>query len=327
MNTSVCTILGQRLTAPASILHLSRFSPSLFLCPLLCGCCLLWSGFTTAAETTRLRISADIAPIHSLVSLVVGDRMSVELIVPSNQSPHDFALKPSQVRSINQSDLIVFVSEGFTPSLSRYLKTLNRGSALLNLADTLTSETQDEQTEDEHAADSHDHHPNDEHTWLDPRNAIVWLAHIADVVATLDESNRAEYQQNSTKAIAEIRATHLNLIDKLANVSDVPYIVYHDAYQHFAHSFNLADPLAIALSDARAPGAAKIKQIRTAAVTSKCVFAEVQHDDAMVDTVSSGLSVKRGTLDPLGSEISIGPGLYSALMQNLAQSFIDCLSE
>lgn len=294
------------------------FQPHLLLC-----CCLLLLGHNSiAAEPNVLRISTDIAPTHSLVSLVVGELVPVELIVPSNQSPHDFTLKPSQIRSINQSNLIVIVSEGFSPSLSRHLKTIKPDTVVLNLADTRSASAHQENAEH---TDSHLLH--DEHTWLNPNNAIVWLEHIAEAVATLDESNRTKYQRNADNAIADIRQMYQALNDQLAGVRTVPYIVYHDAYQHFAEAFSLANPLAIALSDARAPGAAKLKQIRTAGLHSKCVFAEVQHDDAIVDTVSTGLGLKRGILDPLGSSIAIGPNLYSVLIQGLAQSFYDCLSD
>jgi len=127
--------------------------------------------------------------------------------------------------------------------------------------------------------------------------------------------------------IAELNRLQVTIRDNLTSVRTVPYIVYHDAYQHFAKAFDLARPIPIALSDARAPGAAKLKQIRSLGTRTKCVFAEVQHDDAIVKTVSDGLSLKRGILDPIGSELPAGPSLYAEMLNNLAASFLDCLSD
>lgn len=297
-----------------------------------CALIFILLGYNTSAQAAELRISTDIAPIHSLVSLVVGKLMPVELIVPPNQSPHDFTLKPSQIRTINQSDLIVIVSAGFSPSLSRHLNVLNSNTVLLNLADTHSKDVPTHnETEQNHAThdDAHtdSHRLEDEHTWLNPSTVVVWVEHIVQSIAKLDEPNRATYRQNADKAIADIKQMHESISIRLQPVRTAPYIVYHDAYQHFANAFNLSDPVPIALSDARAPGAAKLKQIRNVAQHSRCVFAEVQHDDAIVDTVSSGLPVKRGILDPLGSTIPIGPKLYSELMHELAISFLECLSE
>lgn len=294
-------------------------APNTRILPLLCFSFLLTWCNSVAAESKNLRISADIAPIHSLVSLVVSDQSTVNLIVPPNLSPHDFALKPSQLRSLNQSELIVIVSEDFSPSLSRHIKTLLAGNVILNLSNTLTNDD----TQDKEDTDHHD----DEHTWLNPQNAITWLDHIAQAVATIDEPNRAEYELNAAAAIATLTQLHQVLKDQLASVSTARYIVHHDAYQHFAHAFGLAKPQAIALSDARAPSAAKLKQIREVGINSQCIFSEVQHDDAIVDTVSAGLGMKRGILDPLGSDIPIGPKLYETLMQTLAKRFSECLAQ
>lgn len=294
--------------------------------PLLCLSFLLAWCNSVAAESKNLRVSADIAPIHSLVSLVIGDQSTVNLIVPPNLSPHDFALKPSQLRTLNQAELIVIVSEDFSPSLSRHLKTLSPDNLILNLSKTLTDDDDDSHDkEDTHDDDTHLH--DDEHTWLNPQNAIIWLDHIAQAMATIDEPNRAEYELNAVAAIATLTQMHKVLKDKLAGVRTVPYIVHHDAYQHFAQAFGLANPQAIALSDARAPSAAKLKQIRKAGENSDCIFSEVQHDDAIVDTVSAGLGMKRGILDPLGSDIPIGPNLYETLMRTLAKRFSECLAE
>jgi len=59
------------------------------------------------ADTDKFSIVTDIAPVHSLVSMVVDQQADVKLLVPPNQSPHSFSLKPSQIRIINEANLIV----------------------------------------------------------------------------------------------------------------------------------------------------------------------------------------------------------------------------
>ena len=301
---------------------------------LILSCFALWL-WSANAHSNNLNISADIAPIHSLVSLVAGDQQTIDLIIPTHLSPHHFALKPSQVRALSQAHLVVIVSDSFSPSLSRHLHVLNANQVVLDLSSVL-------RTGKAHNANGHEqidthsttdekppldgHLSHDEHTWLNPLNAIEWLEYIAEALATLDEPNRSQYQANAMAAIADLSQMHQSLTDQLSRVSSAQYIVYHDAYRHFAHAFNLADPQPIALSDARAPGAAKLKQMREAAQGAGCVFSELQHDDAIVDTVSAGLGLKRGILDPIGSDIPAGPTLYAELLRTLAHSFSECLA-
>jgi len=96
----------------------------------------LFGARAAVADATKLRIVTDIAPIHSLVTMVVGHQIDVELLVPASQSPHSFNLKPSQIRNINHADLIVLLSDSFTPSLSRHLSTINKKSVVLQLSGT-----------------------------------------------------------------------------------------------------------------------------------------------------------------------------------------------
>lgn len=304
---------------------------------LLSFCC----SAPVLAGTNKMQIVTDIAPVHSLVSMVIGEHADITLLVPPSQSPHSFSLKPSQIRAMNHASLIVILSDDFTPTLSRHIKSLeNKKPLLLKLSDSTDIQTGDDQdagkrrhTHAENSnnasntsANSHAAHVNDAHTWLNAENAIDWIDRIADIAIQLDKKNQSSYLLNAKIAKADLKALHTSLKNQLTSVQSSHYIVYHDAYQHFAQGYNLQKPVAIALSDARAPGAKKLKEIREKVKHSTCVFSEIQHGDTIVDTVTEGLPVKRGVLDPIGSTIPIGPTHYLQLMRALANSFSTCLS-
>ena len=52
------------------------------------------------------KVVASIAPIHSLVSMVMGDVAEPELLLDANVSPHDFSMQPSDARAIQNADAI-----------------------------------------------------------------------------------------------------------------------------------------------------------------------------------------------------------------------------
>jgi zinc transport system substrate-binding protein len=59
-----------------------------------------------------------------------------------------------------------------------------------------------------------------------------------------------------------------------------------------------------------------------------CAFPEAQHDPKMVQTLVEGTGVKLGTpLDPSGSSLEPGPGLYAALIAGLSDSLRACLAD
>jgi zinc transport system substrate-binding protein len=57
-----------------------------------------------------------------------------------------------------------------------------------------------------------------------------------------------------------------------------------------------------------------------------CVFPEAQHDARLVAAVTEGTDVRIGAaLDPSGTTLEPGPGLYAALMTGMAEAIAACL--
>jgi len=256
---------------------------------------ILLSPFPAYASSANLTVITDIAPIHSLASMV-------------------------KVRQLSSADLVIFIDEDFTPPLTRQINAINKDITRLELNSTL-------QASPSGAGETHSEleKHGDLHTWLDPRNAIIWLQHIASALAELDPANANAYSKNAQASISLIKALEKNLAQMLKDVRTEPYLVYHDAYQHFATAFNLAPAESIAISDARKPGARRLAAMRKKARSVTCVFSESQHSDALINTVTVGLNVRRGILDPIGSNLNQGPTLYTSLLSQLADSFKTCL--
>ncbi len=291
---------------------------AILMCPLM-----------TNANNTSLTVITDIAPVHSLASMVMGETGSPHMLVPPSQSPHHFALKPSQVRLLSSGDLVIFIDDEFTPPLTRQINATNNDISRLELNSTLrVSTTGSDDNHADHDADQHstEHEEHgDLHTWLNPRNAITWIQHIAHALSALDNENAEVYKLNAQESIAQLTLLDETLMQQLKGLNSEPYLVYHDAYQHFAAAFKLAPAESIAISDARKPGARRLAAMRKKARSVRCVFSESQHSDALVNTVTVGLDVKRGILDPIGSNLDSGPALYTGLLTQLADSFASCL--
>jgi zinc transport system substrate-binding protein len=184
----------------------------------------------------------------------------------------------------------------------------------------------DDHGHDDHGHEGHAHDGDDPHAWLDPANARAWLGVIAEELAEHDPDNATRYQANAAAAREELEALEADIAARLAPVQDVPYLVYHDAYQYFEARFGLAATGALSLSDAADPGPARIAALRDMAQEAgiACVFSEPQFDGARVTSVF-GDSVGHGVLDPLGSGHAPGPALYPALLEDMAGALAACL--
>jgi zinc transport system substrate-binding protein len=114
----------------------------------------------------------------------------------------------------------------------------------------------------------------------------------------------------------------------MAELRGKPFVVFHDAYQYFEVAFDIPSAGAIRLGDATDPSPGRIAEIqaeiRENGIT--CALAEPQFNETLLATVMDGSEAKVGVIDPLGAQLTPGPDLYPALIENMLASLQDCIS-
>jgi zinc transport system substrate-binding protein len=190
----------------------------------------------------------------------------------------------------------------------------------------------DDHGHDDHAHEGHGGHAHgsvDPHAWLDPQNAKAFLAAIAESLAGIDPENAAVYRANATASAARLDALEAEIAALLAPVADAGLVVYHDAYGYMATRFGLNILGSITLGDASAPGAARLREISASlqSVGAVCAFPEVNHSDAFLTLTTTDTALRIGApLDPAGTLLEPGAGLYDALMRDLAGAIVECVT-
>ena len=127
----------------------------------------------TPIAAQELNVVTDTPVTHSIVSMVMGDLGSAELLLDRGGDPHSFQLRPSQARSLADADLIFWIGEELTPWMARALAgieaqgdvvTLIRAEGL-HLQGFAEGHSHDDHGHDDHAHGdhSHDNHGHDDH--------------------------------------------------------------------------------------------------------------------------------------------------------------------
>ena len=299
---------------------------------------------SSGAGAEMAGVVATIKPLYALVSGVMGDSGTPALLLGENSSPHDFHLKPSQVKALWRAKLIFYIDDGFETFLIDLFKTLpghvkkialaqKAGLALLprRAGGAWDAHQHDHghghDHDDDH--DDHDEHKNyDMHVWLDPKNAVKMVATIAQALSAVYPENRDIYRANARRLIKKINRLDAELKALLSDVRDKPFIVFHDAYPYFERAYNLKAVGAITVEPDQSPSPRRIREIkaRLKETGAKCVFREPQFPDRLVKTIIQGTEAKSGTLDPLGVGLADGENLYFNLLRNLARNLKRCLS-
>ncbi len=283
----------------------------------------LLSVFLLLAATANAapRVVTDIAPIHSLVAMVMDGVASPELLIKASASPHGLSLRPKQARALQQADIVFWIGPDLTPWLEKPLQNLADNAVLMQLS--LSAGI----TQHPYRHADHDHGALDPHLWLDPENGKLWLRLIARSLGQVDPQNATRYLANAARGRAALNALQAEIQATLAPVRNRGFLVFHDSFQYFEARFGLLSSGAISLGDGSKPSAARIaearKQVRQGNIF--CVFSEPQFDGRLVQTVIEGTQLRTAILDPMGSDLESGAALYSQLLRNLATTFRDCL--
>ncbi|MDC0092874.1 zinc ABC transporter substrate-binding protein [Alphaproteobacteria bacterium] len=312
-----------------------------------------------ATETTG--VITTIQPINSLVNAIIGNTGKTISIIPGEQSPHDFKLRPSDVKVLQNGNIIFYVSNHLESSVTKVFKNLPKNIKLINLMedtgikhlairDNAAWERHDHHGHDDHddhdkhgkkhddhddhdkhgkKHDDHDDHEkeDDVHIWLSPDNAIKIVQKVNEVLSLYFPENSKIYNDNKTKFINKIKNLQKELVKELSPIKDKPYIVFHDAYQYFEKTFELNAVGSVALEGDIASSPKQISFIKDKIIKSKasCVFQEPQFDSKLVKIVVEGTDAKIGTLDPLGVNITGDKDFYLQLLTNMAKSLKECL--
>lgn len=291
------------------------------------------------AETKGVVVT--IKPLHSLVSAVMGDTGEAKLLLSGTTSPHNFQLKPSQIKIMQEANVIFYIDNSFETFLSQAFETLPkrvRKVAIVPTTElTVLSQRQGGAWEKhKHQAHQHEeekHHGHgdsygDMHVWLDLENAIEILKAITKELSALYLENRDVYKANARQMIQKINALDRELKTELASVKDQPFIVFHDAYQYFERAYELTGVGSIMFEPDEFPSPNRIREVRAKLqeTNARCVFREPQFSDRLVKTVIEGTTARSGTLDPLGANLEDGAELYAQLLRNLAKNLKACLS-
>lgn len=179
---------------------------------------------------------------------------------------------------------------------------------------------------DPHDHAGHAHEGMDPHIWLDPANAKVWVTGIAEILSERDPENAETYAANAAEASERLDALISRIEAQVASADGMAFVVFHDAFQYFERRFGISAAGAISVSDAESPSAARVAEIRDLVgdLGVTCIASEPQFNPDLVGAVASASDVRTTVLDPIGTGIEPGPGLYEAVLQGIADGLIAC---
>lgn len=285
-----------------------------------------------ASAHAEVKVLTSIKPLQ-LIAAAVQDGVAIpEVLLPPGASPHNYALRPSDVRKVQSVDLVYWIGpsmEGFLPRVlnGRTLPSVAvqdlPGLKLRHFAEESHSHADEA---DEH---DHDHRPGslDAHLWLSPVNARVIATKMAADLSAADPANAARYQSNLKAFDERLDAMDLRLKARLAGIAGKPYFVFHEAFDYFEDAYGLKHAGVFSVAAEVQPGAQHVAAMRTRLqeVGKTCVFSEPPLRPRLAETLVAGLPVKLAELDALGGYTPATAQGYEQVLEKLGNDLAGCL--
>ncbi|PCK09121.1 MAG: hypothetical protein COA42_05560 [Alteromonadaceae bacterium] len=299
---------------------------------------LIMSKSVFAFEQNKINIASSIRPLAIIAQDLLGDSAKVTTVLPNNASPHHFTLKPSQVRQLEQADIVLAVAPELETFLIRYRKASKHPERHIILQEELgrtKAITKDEHHSDEHAHHHHGHdhsydsgkenaHAEDLHLWLNPEHVAILAKAIIREAIKLRPASKAQLEkqlQTYKQKLIEIQASNK---DQLSPYHKVFFGAYHDGYNTFSQAFGLQNAIALTSVPDEQVSAKKITKMRQSLSGAKCLLAE-SGEATTAKRYARLFKLKLIEIDLLALDPSIKT--YQDYIRQITQSVSTCLTD
>jgi len=259
----------------------------LLIISLLCSC-------SSAGDMPK--IAATTLPVYEFTSaLCQGTDLTVgRLVTESVSCLHDYTLQVSQMRMIEQAQVIVLSGAGLEAFLDDAL------SSAQHLIDASLGAHIHE------AGHSHDHtyhdqhsHEHDPHIWLSPENAKIMAQNICQGLSELYPEHRQAFSTNLETLTVQLDSLQSYGENTLSQLPCRELITFHDGFAYLAESFDLTILRAIEEESGSEASAAELKEligiVREHALPA--VFTEQNGSASAAEVIAAETGVPIFTLD------------------------------
>lgn len=212
--------------------------------PFLCALLAAVLCFVLPAHAQKpLRIVTTTTDLRSLAEVVGGERVSIVNLVPPNVDPEEYQPRPQDLNRLREARLLLRVGADYDLWLDRLSAQTKRldlrrggaayvdcsfGIALLDVRGTEVG-----------PSGGHAHGSGNPHYWLDPANAEIITAVIAEALARTDPPNATYYEARRRAFIKQLAQKLPAWEAKLLPLQGKPMLAYHNSWAYFARRFRL----------------------------------------------------------------------------------------
>lgn len=268
-----------------------------------------------------MRIVCTFLPVYVFTLNVTQDvpGVRVELLINANVGcPHDYSLRPDDLRAVANADVIVTNGLGLDPFIDQLRQAAPR-ARVISISDKCDVIEEAGHHDHEHEGHDHDAHEGHDHAshegheeavnphvWVSPTQATRQVTTLATKLAVIDPAHRDVYQRNVKRYMKDQLVPLAMKCSQLASAlaeRNRRIVTFHDAFAYLARDLNLEVVATLTQDPEHAPSAAQIAETVQLIREKKpaAIFFEPAYSDRLARTISRETGVPLHPLNPFNS--------------------------
>lgn len=288
--------------------------------------CLVLPCFSGCEEkdSHKIQVVTTVFPQFDFARIVGGDRVECEMLLPPGADSHSYSGdNPADILKIAECDLFIYTGGGDTEWVSAIGERLgDKAPVFLPLTDTAVT-LDIEEEEEEHIHGEHCHHEIDEHVWTSPRNCMLIVREIRDILSELDPEGKETYFANAEEYLTELSSLDRDISDFSEGLRE-KVLVFADRFpfRYFAEEYGFSCYAAY-------DGCAAESDPAPSAIVDLCSRIEESSLSAVFYTETSSASVPRVIAEATGCEAVMLHSCHTVTEKQLKEgvSYISLMRE
>ena len=224
-------------------------------------------------------IAVTYSVLGDLVSQLVGDNATVNIVIPDGQDPHDFQPSAKDIEALNNAAIIVSNGLDFEEGLNKVLKKIaDSGGNIFMVGENITVLKNEEGT--------------DPHLWLSPATMLEMLPALTTAI---NQATGSDISDSANLLTAKMQNLDKEVAALITSLGECKLVSGHDEMRYFADRYGCEVigaiiPSFTTTSEATAGELAKLK---------------IQIEQNKVSAIFTGLGASPDTATQLARELGV----------------------
>ena len=247
----------------------------------------------------KIQVVTSFNAMSEFVKAIGGDKVEVSTIIPDGTEPHDFELKPEDMKQLASAQVFVYNGLGMEPWAQQAIDAAKNDKLVsVKASDGVEAiKNTDPDEIKEHGAE-------DPHSWLSLKNAKVEVKNIKDALVKVDPDNKDYYEKNYNDYVAKLDAMIQKYEGQFEKAAHKNFVTGHAAFAYLCRDFGLEQNSVEDIFAEGEPNAAQLAKLIEYCKENKIttIFAEEMASPEVSKTLAQEVGAKVETIYTIESK-------------------------